>query len=58
MMNESRFYEWFIQYESDCEEAREDINNRFDDLLVRLNLDADDEKIDLLRDFLFNSYEP
>lgn len=58
MIPESRFYEWFVTVESDCEEAREDINTRFDELLVRLDIDEDDEKIPLLRDFLFNSYEP
>lgn len=58
MIPESRFLEWFVAYESDCEEARADIDERFEQLLDRLELPFDDEKVELLRDFLFNGYEP
>lgn len=57
-MNEEHFVSWFATVESDCEEARADIDERFEQLLTRLELPFDDEKVELLRDFLFNGYEP
>ena len=57
-MTEDQFIEWFVQYESDCEEARADCEDRFDRLLIRVGMDHDDPRVPMLRDFLFNDYEP
>lgn len=57
-MNEEHFIEWFAQYQSDCEEARADIEERLDELLLRTELEFDDPKVAFLRDYLFTDYQP
>lgn len=57
-MHESEFISWFATAQSDCEEAKEEVNELFEKLLTRLDLNFDDDKIPLLRDFLFTDYEP
>ncbi len=57
-MTEIKFIEWFARFESDCEEARADMDERFERLLKRTGLAYDDPRIPYLRDFLFNDYEP
>ena len=57
-MNEIAFIEWFVQNESDCEEARAEILEIFDRLLRRVELSYDDPKVDFLSSYLFNGYEP
>ncbi len=57
-MYEDAFISWLITVESDVEEARADIEDRFDQLLIRLKLDDEDEKIPFLKEFLFTDFDP
>lgn len=57
-MSEDQFIEWFVQNEGDIVEAREDLWDRFELLLERVELSQDDWKVDYLRRFLFEDYEP
>ncbi len=57
-MHEDQFIEWFAQYESDCEEAKADIEERYEKLLYRTHLKDDDARAIYLRDYLFSDYSP
>lgn len=57
-MDEIRFLEWYVENESDMEEARADIDARVTELLTRLDIRREDPKVEWIEKYLFENYDP
>jgi hypothetical protein len=57
-MDEIRFLEWYVEHESDMEEARADIDERVSDLLERVGVRRGDAKVEWIEKYLFENYDP
>lgn len=57
-MDEIRFLEWYVEYESDMEEARADIDERVSTLLERVGVRRNDPKVEWIEKYLFENYDP
>lgn len=57
-VSEEDFVLWLAEHASDCEEALADIAERYERLLQRVELNADDPMSDYLRDYLFSEFQP
>lgn len=55
---EDRFLDWFVKYESECGEFREEIADQYERFITKRGMRSGDPREPFLRDFLFGDYEP